>query len=608
MKKELTLLRQKMQAEHVDVLLVPMDDFHQSEHVSEYFKTIEYVTGFTGDSCNLVVTQTESRLFTDGRYFIQAEQELRNSGTTLMKMGEKGVPSLTEYIRSVLPADGSLGFDGRCVDFRLGSELSSIAMEKNAALIWDADLVGEIWENRPALPESRVWILEERWAGKSAAEKLAELRADMENAGAEVHVIASLDDIAWLLNLRGNDVLCTPVFLSYFLVTQQQTFLFANEASFDTEVRDYLQALDVQLLPYNNIYEAVKQLRSQTILLETGKTNYALITALDGSMKLVDRLLPSSYRKAIKNPVEIENEREAHIRDGIAITKYCYFLKHAYDANGVLTDWARERLQSEALTEITASDYLERLRREQDGFVELSFPTISAYGKNAALPHYSPSREHDVVIEPHGLYLVDSGGHYLMGTTDITRTLAMGEITETERHHFTRVCQAMLRLGDVQILHGAIGVSFDYAARELFWREGLNFNHGTGHGVGYLLNVHERPNGIRYRIVPERLDSGTFEPGHITSDEPGIYIEGSHGIRTENMTVCKKAFENEFGEFLNFEFLTMCPIDLDALDPSIMERHDIELLNRYHATVFEKLSPYFEGDELQWLKEATREV
>lgn len=608
MKKELTLLRQKMQEQSIDVCLIPMDDFHQSEHVSDYFKTIEYITGFTGDSCKLVVTQEASKLFTDGRYFIQAEKELAGSGTELMKMGEKGVPTLTEYIRSVLPADGSLGFDGRCVDFRLGSELSDIAMEKNAALVWDADLVGEIWENRPALPESRVWILEERWAGKSAAEKLAELRADMEKAGAEVHVIASLDDIAWLLNLRGNDVLCTPVFLSYFLVTKQQAFLFANEANFDEEVREYLKTLEVRLLPYNGIYEAVKQLRNQTILLETGKTNYALISALDSSMKPVDRLLPSSYRKAIKNPVEIENEKEAHIRDGIAITKFCYFMKHAYDAQGTLTDWAKARLQADTLTEITASDYLERLRREQDGFVELSFTTISAYGENAALPHYSPSREHDVVIEPHGLYLVDSGGHYLMGTTDITRTMAMGPITETERHHFTLVCQAMLRLADVQILHGSCGVTFDYAARELFWKEGLNFNHGTGHGVGYLLNVHERPNGIRYRLVPERMDSAAFEPGHITSDEPGIYIEGSHGIRTENMTVCKKAFENEFGEFLRFEFLTMCPIDLDALDPGSMETHDIELLNRYHATVYEKLSPYFEGEELQWLQEATRAI
>ena len=608
MKKELTLLRQKMQEQSIDVCLIPMDDFHQSEHVSDYFKTIEYITGFTGDSCKLVVTQEASKLFTDGRYFIQADKELAGSGTELMKMGEKGVPTLTEYIRSVLPADGSLGFDGRCVDFRLGSELSDIAMEKNAALVWDADLVGEIWENRPALPESRVWILEERWAGKSAAEKLAELRADMEKAGAEVHVIASLDDIAWLLNLRGNDVLCTPVFLSYFLVTKQQAFLFANEANFDEEVREYLKTLEVRLLPYNGIYEAVKQLRNQTILLETGKTNYALISALDSSMKPVDRLLPSSYRKAIKNPVEIENEKEAHIRDGIAITKFCYFMKHAYDAQGTLTDWAKARLQADTLTEITASDYLERLRREQDGFVELSFTTISAYGENAALPHYSPSREHDVVIKPHGLYLVDSGGHYLMGTTDITRTMAMGPITETERHHFTLVCQAMLRLADAQILHGSCGVTFDYAARELFWKEGLNFNHGTGHGVGYLLNVHERPNGIRYRLVPERMDSAAFEPGHITSDEPGIYIEGSHGIRTENMTVCKKAFENEFGEFLRFEFLTMCPIDLDALDPGSMETHDIELLNRYHATVYEKLSPYFEGEELQWLQEATRAI
>ncbi len=608
MREQLTELRKAMKLEEVDVYLIPMDDFHQSEYVSDYFRTVRYISGFTGDSCSIIVTQDRAVLFTDGRYFIQAEKELSGSGVELMKMGEPGVPTLEDYVASVLPEGGTLGFDGRCVDFRTGSLLQDIAGEKEAVIASDLDLVGEIWKDRPALPVSRVWILEEKWCGRSAADKLADLRRDMKENGADIHVISSLDDIAWLLNLRGDDIPCNPVFLSYLLVDQEDCYLFASKEDFDKDVLSYLSGLNVHLAAYDEIYPALMQLRSRTILLETGKTNFRMIMSLDESIDVVDTMLPTSIKKAVKNDTEIANEQNAHIKDGVAVTNYFYFMKHAFGPDGTLREEAKDILQAQHLTEMTGSDYLERLRREQDGILGLSFPTISAYGENAALPHYQPSREHDVEIRPAGLYLVDSGGQYFEGTTDITRTFVMGPVTAEEKKHFTMVVQAMLRLGDVQFLHGSIGVTFDYAAREIFWKEGLNFNHGTGHGVGYLLNVHERPNGIRYRIVPERMDSGVFEPGHITSDEPGIYIEGSHGIRIENMTVCRKAFTNAYGTFLRLEFLTMCPIDLDGIDTSIMEKRDIGLLNRYHRTVYEKLSPYFAGEKLEWLKNATREV
>ncbi|NWO21068.1 aminopeptidase P family N-terminal domain-containing protein [Oribacterium sp. oral taxon 102] len=606
MREQLKELRELMRKRGIGLYLIPMDDFHQSENVSDYFKTVQYISGFTGDSCQLVVTEEEACLFTDGRYFIQAEKELRGSGITLMRLGEKGVPTLLQYIDGRLPESGTLGFDGRCVDFALGSRLSTLALRKNAALRPDLDLAGELWTDRPALPENRVWILEERWSGRSSEDKLRRLREELAENGADIHVISSLDDIAWLLNLRGGDIPCTPVFLSYLLLDADSAYLFANRKSFPEEVRDYLRALGVKLCDYNGIYDAIRQLRNRSILLESGKTNYAILSGLDESMRVIDRLLPSSADKAVKNPTEVENERLAHLKDGIAVTKYFYFMKHAFDAEGRLTDRAKERLGADRLTEVNGAEYLERLRRELPNFVELSFPTISAYGENAALPHYSPDTENEVEILPHGLYLVDSGGHYFEGTTDITRTMAMGPLTPEERKHFTMVACAMLRLGAVQFLHGSCGVTLDYSAREIFWREGLNYNHGTGHGVGYLLGVHERPNGIRYRLVPERMDSAVLEPGHITSDEPGLYIEGSHGIRLENLVVCEKAFENEYGEFLRFDFLTMCPIDLDALDLTRMEPRDIALLNRYHQTVFEKLSPYFEGEELAWLREATR--
>ncbi len=604
MRKELLELRREMERLGIDLCLVPMDDFHQSEYVAPYFKAVEFLTGFTGESGQAVVGMEDAWLFTDGRFFIQAEQELRGSGFRLMKMGEKGVPSLTSHIADCLPEHGCLSFDGRCVDESLGSRLDEIAKKKSASIKYDTDLVGRIWKNRPPLPSEPVFILDEKWAGRSAAEKISDIRKKMREEGADVHLITSLEDIAWILNLRGGDILYTPVFLAYFLL-KEDAVLFANSASFDENVLHYLSGLGVRLRPYEEAYEAVSELCSKSVLLEKGKTNYAMLRCLNESCSVIDRFLPSSSEKAVKNETEIRNERAAHIKDGVAMTKYCYFLKHAFK-DGRLTQWARDVLRADRLSEVTGADYLFRLRSEQEGFLELSFPTISAYGKNAALPHYSPSEDPEVEILPRGLYLVDSGGHYLEGTTDITRTIAMGPVTEEERKHYTMVVRAMLRLGDVRILRGASGVSFDYAARELFWREGLNYNHGTGHGVGYLLSVHERPNGIRYRLVPERMDSEAFRPGYITSDEPGIYIEGSHGVRMENLTVCESDFENEYGEFLRFEFLTMCPIDLDALDTGVMTQNDLSLLNAYHKQVFDNLSPYFSGEELEWLKEATR--
>ena len=606
MKGALQALRKEMAREKTDVYLIPMDDFHQSEYVSEYFKTIRHITGFTGDSCNVVVTQDEAKFFTDGRFFIQAERELYD-GVDLMKMGEKGVPTLTQYIETVLPEGGVLGFDGRCVNSGLGKQLEALAEKKKGKIQADKDLVGNVWPERPSLPKEKVWILEEKWAGESAEKKLSRLREEMTEKGADIHVIASLDDIAWLLNLRGWDVLCTPVFLSFLLIDRENCYLFANEENFDESVKRYLEKLQVRLAPYNGIYDAVKQLRNRTILLQGGKTNYAILRSIDPSVSVVDALLPSTYDKAIKNEVEIQNERTAHIKDGIALTKYIYFMKHAF-RDGKLTEEAKERLQAPELTECSGAAYLQRLRKEDPHYLEDSFPAISAYGENAALPHYSPSEEHDKKVEASGFYLIDSGGQYYEGTTDVTRTIAMGPLKKEEIRHFTMVCMAMLRLADAKLLQGSSGVTFDYAGREIFWREGLNYNHGTGHGVGYCLSCHEGPIGIRYRYLPSRLENVEFNPGNIVSDEPGFYVEGQYGIRTENLMVCKKAIENEFGMFMDFEHLTMAPIDLDALDKSIMLPHDIELLNAYHKDVYEKLSPYFEGEILAWLKEATRAI
>ncbi len=594
MNERLNELRRLMDERHMDAYLIPTSDFHESEYVGEYFKCRKFITGFTGSAGTAVVTRDDAGLWTDGRYFVQAARELEGSGFRLQKMDEEGVPTVEEYLADVLPEGGVLGFDGRVVNSRLGEAMAEALEEKHVTFSCEEDLVGAIWADRPPMSDRPVWILEETYAGKPAKDKIAELRRGMKEARATVHVLTTLDDIVWLLNIRGDDIPFNPVVLSYVVVTERELYLFINEKTLDGQVRDYLQKLGVTVKPYNDIYAFVKALRRERVLMESSCVNYAIKNSLDSSNKIVDRMNPTVMAKAVKNPVEIENERRAHIKDGVAMTKFIFWLKK----NIGVTD----------MTEISVSDYLEELRRQQEGNLGLSFNTISAYGENAAMCHYAATPESNKTLKPEGLYLIDSGGQYYEGTTDITRTVALGPVTDEEREHFTLVAMSMLRLGHAKFLYGCRGLSLDYIARQPMWERGLNYNHGTGHGVGYLLNVHERPNGIRYKMVPERMDSAVIEEGMICSDEPGIYIEGSHGIRTENLIVCRKAEKNEYGQFMEFEYLTFVPIDLDALDVSLMEKRDIQYLNEYHRQVYEKISPYLTREEQEWLKEATREV
>lgn len=593
-KERLEQLRQLMAEHHMDAYMIPTSDFHESEYVGDYFKCREFVTGFTGSAGTAVITKDEAGLWTDGRYFVQAAKQLDGTGVTLRKMGQPGVPTIEEYLDEILPEGGCLGFDGRVVNGQTGKELEELLEDKNVTLAYDKDLVAEIWKERPNLSAEPVWILKENFAGKSALDKIKELRSKMKKEKATAHVLTTLDDIVWLLNIRGNDVECNPVVLSYALVTLDSFHLYINEQVLNKEVKSYLNELGVTVCPYNDIYKAVAQLKDEKVLVETAKANYAVVKGIDSTNRIIDKMNPTALAKAIKNPVEVENMKKAHIKDGVAMVKYIYWLKH--------------HVGKEAITEVSAQEHLDHLRSEQEGNLGLSFDTISAYGANAAMCHYKAIAENDTALEPRGLYLVDSGGQYYEGTTDVTRTIAVGPLTDAEREHFTLTVISMLRLGAVKFLYGCRGLTLDYVAREPFWSRGINFDHGTGHGVGYLLNVHERPNGIRWRMVPERQDNCILEEGMITSDEPGVYIEGSHGVRTENLVVCKKAEENEYGQFMEFEFLTMVPIDLEALDKSIMTDRDVALLNDYHKEVYEKLSPYFSGEEALWLKENTRAI
>ena len=592
--ERIAALRSLMAERQIDAYMIPTSDFHESEYVGDYFKCRKFITGFTGSAGTAIITQTEARLWTDGRYFVQAAKQLEGTGVILMKSGQEGVPTEEEYLAEVMPQNGTLGFDGRVVNSQLGEKLEELLEDKHVKFSWKEDLVDLIWEDRPALSAEPVWILKENYAGKSAADKIADLREAMKKEKTTVHVLTTLDDIVWLLNIRGNDVVCNPVVLSYALVTMERFYLFINEAVLDSEVKSYLKELGVTVRPYNDIYDAVGQLKGQKVLLETAKTNYAIISNLDETNTIVDCMNPTASAKAVKNPVEIENMKKAHIKDGVAMAKFIF--------------WLKKNIGKQTITELDAEHYLDQLRTEQEGNLGLSFHTISAYGANAAMCHYSATPESNAVLEPKGLYLVDSGGQYYEGTTDVTRTISLGETTQAEREHFTLSVISMLRLAAVKFLYGCRGLTLDYVAREPLWSRGLNFDHGTGHGVGYLLNVHERPNGIRWRMVPERQDNCVLEEGMVTSDEPGVYIEGSHGVRTENLIVCKKAEKNEYGQFMEFEFLTFVPIDLDALDQSLMNERDVELLNNYHRQVYEKISPYLTEEEAEWLKENTRAI
>lgn len=602
----LDALRKLMKERGMDAYMIPTADFHESEYVGEHFKCREYMTGFTGSAGTALITMDEACLWVDGRYYVQAAAQLKDSTVTMMKMGQEGVPSLGAYLEDKMPEGGCLGFDGRVVNAAEGLALEEMLRERGARISYGEDLAGMIWQERPELSAEPAWVLDERYAGKSALDKIADVREAMEKVHASVHVLTSLDDIAWLLNIRGNDILYNPVVLSYALVTMDQLYLFVNSSVLEGKaypyledekgisVREYLERTGVTVMPYDGVYDMVEGIKNEKVLLEKCRVNYAVYRLIDGSNKVIDRMNPTASMKAVKNDVEIENEKRAHIKDGVAMTKFIY--------------WLKKNTGRIPMDEISVSDYLGKLRMDQEGCIGLSFATISAYGAHGAMCHYSATPESSIPLEPRGLYLIDSGGQYYEGTTDITRTIAMGPVTDEEKEHFTLVLMSMLRLGDVKFLHGCRGLSLDYAAREPLWRRGLNYEHGTGHGVSYLSSVHERPNGIRFKMVPERQDNAVMEAGMITSDEPGVYIEGSHGIRTENLVLCVEDEKNEYGQFLRFEYLTYVPIDLEVIDREIMSERDVELLNRYHEQVYEKISPYLDEDERVWLAEATRAV
>lgn len=591
--QRLQALREQMAKRNIGAYIIPTSDFHESENVGDFFGCRKYMSGFTGSAGTLVVTPKAAALWTDGRYFIQAGIELAGSTIELMKMGQPGVPTIEAFLKDALPEGAALGFDGRVITAADGKRYAKALAEKNITFATSEDLVGLVWKDRPALSAAPAFLLDEKYSGKSRGQKLAELREKMAALGATAHIITTLDDIAWLYNIRGGDVAHNPVLLSYAAVLPDRAYLFANEACLSQEIKAALKSDGVEIRPYNDIVSYVTNLgENEKVLLDPAKVNFEVYSRVKGEK--IEKPNPTQLAKAMKNPVELTNIRACHVKDGVAFTKFMY--------------WLKTQVGKIPMSEISAEEYLLDRRKEQEGFIDLSFETISAYNEHAAMMHYSATKETNAELKPEGLLLVDSGGQYFEGTTDITRTMVLGPISDEIRLHFTAVLRSNLNLAAARFLYGCNGQNLDILARAPIWEMDLDYQCGTGHGIGYLLNVHEAPNGFRWRIVTERSDSGVFEEGMVTSDEPGIYIEGSHGIRHENELICRKGQANEYGQFMYFEPVTYAPIDLDGIDPDLLTAKEKKQLNEYHAMVFEKLSPYFAGEELAWLKKYTRAI
>lgn len=602
MRKELLRLRERMQAEEIDAWLIMTDDFHGSEYVGDYFKCREYISGFTGSAGMLLVLKDHAGLWTDGRYFLQAKEQLEGSGITLYRSGQPGVPSLENVLQERLSAGETLGFDGRCVMAGYARRLREQLEEKGITVVSGFDLVGDVWEDRPPLSREPVWILPEEYAGMGAGEKIAEVRRVLKQKKADWFLLASLEDLCWLLNVRGNDVECTPVVLSYLLMSQEEVRWYVQTEALSPEVRDYLAQTGICLREYGEIYADVERLPAGSRLLyDENHVNDALISRIPPEVEAEDGENPTLLLKAIKNPVEVSNERAAHIKDGVAVTRFLFWLK-------------KQRKEEETgkwqtpVTELGAAAKLETFRREQDGYLGPSFYPILAYGEHGAIVHYAADEDSDIPLRPEGFLLADTGGHYKEGTTDITRTIALGPLTREQKEMYTLVLKGHIRLADAVFLKGAAGMSLDVLARTPLWERGLDYNHGTGHGVGYLLSVHEGPNSFRYRPAATRGNDCVLEEGMITSDEPGIYLEGRFGIRLENLLVCARKRENTFGVFLGFEPLTMVPFDREAILGEMLSEKERNWLNTYHRKVFETLSPYLEEEERRWLREETAEI
>jgi len=587
-KERLMKLREEMNKEGMQAYIIPTSDFHETEYVSEYFAARKYMSGFTGSAGVLVVLLDKAGLWTDGRYFIQAANQLAGSGIDLMKQGQEDTPSIEEYIVTNLTQGSVVGFDGRVMNVNDANKYKQAFMMHDIKMVTDKDLVGRIWDDRPALPCTETFHYDEKYAGKSISEKLTQVREAMKGYNCRSHIVTKIDEIAWLYNLRAHDVPHFPVALAYTIIKENDAMIYIDASRLDEESKTLFAQNHIQVKDYEAIYEDVKTLEGP-VLVDGNFVNSKIVYSLNTEIVYVQD--PIVLLKAMKNEIELANTRNAHIKDGVACTKFMYWLMQNVN-NGI--------------SEMSAQEKLQELRKEQADYLEDSFNTICAYKEHAAMMHYSSNEETNVELKPEGMLLVDSGGQYLDGTTDITRTFVLGSITEEEKKWFTLALKGHIRLEKANFLYGCRGLNLDILARGPLWDLDMDYQCGTGHGVGHLSNVHEAPNGFRWKIVPERNDSCVLEEGMITSNEPGVYVEGEFGIRHENEMVVVKGNKNFYGQFMHFETLTFVPFDRKGIDKSLLSEDELAWLNDYHASVYEKISPFLTNEEAEWLKEACR--
>ena len=592
--ERLKALRALMKERNIDIYVVPTSDFHQTETVGSYFRAREFMSGFTGSEGTLVVTLDEAALWVDGRYFLQAAKQLEGSEIIKMEMGEPGVLTIPQYIYKNLPKEGVVGFDGRVVNTHFAMALAEEALIKSGSVYCEEDLVGMVWEDRPELPKDKAWFLEEEFSGEKSSDKIAKLQQYIEEKDCDMQILSTLDDIAWLTNMRGNDVEFFPVVLAYMVVTTREKYLFMDTSKLDDKLKDEFDEIGLELREYDEIYDFAREINVERVLVNLNTLNYKIFSNIRPEVEVVDDLSPTQLWKACKNPVELENNKRAHIRDSVAQTKFIYWLKNA--------------VKTQELTEISAAEKLLEFREAQERFIEPSFETIAGYEKNAAFVHYHATENDYAKLEAKGFLLVDSGAHYSDGSTDTTRTIVLGPISDKQKDHYTAVLRGMIRLSKAKFLYGCTGMNLDILCRGIMWDLNLDYKHGTGHGVGYISTIHEESNGFRWRKVEGINDGAVLEEGMVTSNEPGLYLEGEYGIRIENEIVVKKDVANEFGQFMSFDTITFVPIDTEAINKELMCDDEIEWLNNYHKNVYDKIEKYLEDDERAWLKEATKAI
>lgn len=585
--EKLSALRAAMAANQIDAWIIPGSDPHDSEYAADHWGGRAWLSGFSGSAGTVVVLKDKAALWTDGRYFLQASQELDHSGIDLMKDGIPDVPAIPEWLASELPGHGVIGFDGRVMSHSQTKKIQEAVAKKQISLKIDKDLLNDIWIDRPAMPATSVYLHGDACAGKTHEEKLKEVREKMRKQGTNQLLITTLDDIAWLMNLRATDIACNPVFLSYALVSDRDITLYMDSSRIEESALTALKQSGVQLQPYDAIAAAIQDLGSNTqLLMDPASTNQWLVDALPEHITVIKGASPTKMLKAIKNDVEIQRMRDCHRRDGAAVVKFMR--------------WLEENMPSGQVTEISLDKKLEAFRAEAEEFKGPSFPTIAGYAANGAIIHYRADEDSCQTIDPKGLLLVDSGAQYPDGTTDITRTFACGPMTDEEKKDYTLVLKSHINLSRTRFLKGTRGMQLDILARQPMWDAGQNYNHGTGHGVGYFLNVHEGPHSVSPKWIDQPL-----HPGMLLTNEPGMYRNGKHGVRIENIMLVVEDITTEFGEFYKLLPLTLAPVDTRPVIKEMLAAEELSWLNDYHDIVRTELSPLLHSDDLDWLNKAT---